>query len=81
MCALREAFGKRDILVADIEDLEMLDESEMHAKEVLMPQDGGTFIFLVEDGEVKLAGTDLVLRESTLIQDHLARGEEHNDVV
>ena len=68
-------------MVADIEDLEKMDASEIHArrlnaKEVLTPQNGETFVFPIADGTVKLSGGDRVLRTSTLIRDHPDRGEE-----
>ena len=52
-----------DTLVADIEELEKMDASEIHAtrlnaKEVFTPQNDETLIFLVEDGTVKLSGGD-----------------------
>ena len=54
---------KEDIKIADIEELEEMDASELHArrlnaKEVLTPQRSGNFIFLVEDGTVKTSGGD-----------------------
>ena len=47
-----EGIWKGDIMVADIEELEEMDASELHArrlnaKEVLTPQRSGNFIFLV----------------------------------
>ena len=73
-------------MVADIEELEILDASEIHArrftaKEVLMPKSGDHFTFPIGAGPVKLSGREQVFRKSTLIQDHPARGEEHNDVL
>ena len=58
---------KGDILVADIEELEQMEASEIHAKrlsakEVLTPLSGGNFIFPIADGTVKLSGGDQVLR-------------------
>ena len=50
-----------------------------NAKEVLMPKNGGHFIFLVADGTFKLSGRDQVFRRTTSVQDHPARGEEHSD--
>ena len=52
---------KGDILVADIEELEQMDASELHArrlnaKEVLTPMSGEKFIFPITDGTVKLSG-------------------------
>ena len=72
---------KGDILVADIEDLEQMDASEIYAKrlkakEVLSPMSGEKFIFPIADGTVKLSGEDQVLRTSTLIRDSPDRGEE-----
>ena len=48
-------------MVEDIEELEEMDASEIHArrlkvKEVLKPQRSGNFIFPVEDGTVKILG-------------------------
>ena len=70
-----------DMLVADIEELEKMDASEIHAwrlnaKEVLTPMSGEKIIFPIADGTVKLSGGDQVLRTSTLIRDHPDRGEE-----
>ena len=59
-CALiaRELW-KRDILVADIEELEKLDASEVYprrlsAKEVLMTHKDGECVFLVADGSANI---------------------------
>ena len=51
---------KRDILTADLEDLEKLDASEIYprrinAKELLISQEGDEFIFPVADGTAKLS--------------------------
>ena len=75
-----------DILVADVEDLESLDLSGIHArrlnaKEVLMPKNSDNFKFPVADGTVRLVWRDQVFRKSISIQDHPARDEEHNDVL
>ena len=48
-------------MVADIEELEEMDASELHArrlnaKEVLTPQRSGNFIFPVADGTAKIFG-------------------------
>ena len=69
-----------DILVADIEELEQMDASEIYAKrlnakEVLTPKSGEKFIFPVADGTVIISGQDQDLRTSTLIQDSPDRGE------
>ena len=70
-----------DIVVADIEELEHMDASELHArrlnaKEVLTPQRSGKFIFPIADGTVKVFGWEQRLRTSTLNQDRPERGEE-----
>ena len=67
-------------MVADIEELEEMDASELHArrlnaKEVLTPQRSGNFIFPVTDGTVRIFGEQR-LRTSTLTQDRPERGEE-----
>ena len=62
-------------MVADIEELEEMDASELHArrlnaKEVLTPMVGENFIFPVADEKVKKnSGGDQDLRTSTLIRD------------
>ena len=79
---MREESGQRDILVADIEELENFDVSEIHAKEMTTPTNGEIFKFPVADGTVKCSGSDQVFRNSFLIQDYHAppaRGEEHED--
>ena len=71
---------KGDIMVADIEELETMDASEIHserlnAKEVIFPKENGKFIFPVADGRIKLSGGDQELRTPTLIRNHPIRGE------
>ena len=71
-------------MVADNEELEEMDASELHArrldaKEVLTPQRSGNFIFPVADGTVKTSGGDQVLRTFTLIWDRPERGEEQGN--
>ena len=75
---------KGDTMVADIEELETMDASEIHskrlnAKEVIFPKEKGKFIFPVADGRIKFAGGDQELRTSTLIRDHPNRGESNID--
>ena len=72
---------KGDIIVADIEELEQMDASDIHArrlnaKEVLTLQRSGNFIFSVADGTVKIFGREQRLRTSTLTPDRPERGEE-----
>ena len=67
-------------MVADIEELETMDASEIHskrfnAKEVILPKRNGKIMFPVADGRIKLPGGDQELRTSTLIRDHPIRGE------
>ena len=54
-----------DILIPDIEELEVMDASELHArrlnaKEVLRPQRSGNFIFPVADETVKISGENSI---------------------
>ena len=75
---------KGDVLVADLEELETMDASEIHskrlnAKEVIFPKENGKFIFPVSDGRIKLPGGDQELRTSTLIREYPIRGEGHVD--
>ena len=72
---------KRDIIVADVAQLEEMDASELHArrlnvKEVLTPQRSGNFIFPVSDGTVKIFGEEQRLRTSTLSRERPEREEE-----
>ena len=64
---------KGDVLVADLEELEMMDASEIYskrlnAKEVIFPKENGEFIFPIADGRIKTPGGDQDLRTSTLIR-------------
>ena len=75
---------KRVILVADIEELEMMDASEIYskrlnAKEVIFPKDNGKLIFQVADGRIKLPRGDQDLRTSTLIRHRPIQGESNID--
>ena len=71
---------KGDILAADIEELEQMDASEIHARrrnanEVLTPIKGENFVLPVADGTVNISGKDQDLRTSTLIRDSPDNGE------
>ena len=71
---------KGDIMVADVEELETMDVSEIYAKrlnakEVILPKENGKFIFPVTDGRIKIIGGDQELKTSILIWDHPIRGE------
>ena len=66
----REGIWKGQILVADIEELEKLDASEIYprrinAKEVLRSQTRDEFIFPIADGRAKLPGRDYEFRVPT----------------
>ena len=70
MCFPRQRIWIGDIMVADIEELEKMDASELHARklnaqEVLTPVKG-KFIFPVADGTVKISREDQDLRTSHL---------------
>ena len=75
---------KGDTLVADIDELETMDASEIYskrlnAKEVIFPKEDGKFIFPVADGRIKPLGGDQELRTSTLIRQRPIRGESRLD--
>ena len=75
---------KGDVLIADVEELETMDASEIYserlnAKEVIFPKENGKIIFPVADGRIKLLGGDQELRTPTLIREHPIRGEGHVD--
>ena len=75
---------KGDILVADIEELETVDASEIYskrlnAKEVMFPKENGTFIFPAADGRISLSGRDLELRTPTLTRQRPIQGESNID--
>ena len=76
---------KGDILVADIEEVEQMDASEIYAKrlnakDVLEPKSGDKLIFPIADGTVKLSGGDQDPRTSTLIRDCRDRGGEQGNL-
>ena len=71
------------LLVANIEELETMDASEIHAKrhiakEVIFPKQG-EFIFPIADGRIKTPGGDQELRTSTLVRPRPIQGESHID--
>ena len=64
---------KGDVLVADLEELETVDASEIYskrlnAKEVIFPKEKGEIIFPIADGRIKPLGGDQDLRTTTLIR-------------
>ena len=77
-------FWKGDVLVADLEELETMDASEIYskrlnAKEVMFSKENGKFTFSAADGRIKPLGGDQDLRTSTSILERPIRGESHID--
>ena len=82
LCTRRGGIWKGDVLVAEIEELETMDASEIYskrltAKEVICPKENGKNP--AADGRIKLSGEDHDLRTFTLIREHPIRGEGHVD--
>ena len=74
---------KGDVLIADLEELETMDASEIYskrlnAKEVIFPKQGG-FIFPIADGRIKNPGRHQELRTSTLVRHRPIQGESNID--
>ena len=74
---------KGDVLIADLEELETMDASEicskrLNAKEVIFRKQG-EFIFPIADGRIKSLGGDQELRTSTLIRHRPIQGESNID--
>ena len=79
-----EGIWKGDVLVADLEELETMDASEIYskrlnAKEVIFPKQKGEFIFPIADGRIKPLGGDQDLRTSRLMRQRPIRRESHLD--
>ena len=75
---------KGDVLVADLEELEMMDASEIYskrlnAKEVIFHKEKGEFIFPIADGRIKPLQGNQDLRTSTSIRQRPIQGESHID--
>ena len=75
---------KGDVLVADLEELETMDASEIYskrlnAKEVIFPRENGKFIFPAADRRIKLSGGDQELRTPTLVRHRPIQGESNID--
>ena len=73
-----------DVLVADLEELETMDASEIYskrlnAKEVIFPEEKGKFIFPIADERIKTLGGDQELRTSTLARHRPIQGESNID--
>ena len=75
---------KGDVLVADLEELETMDASEIYskrlnAKEVIFPKEKGEFNFSNRRWTNQTPGGDQELRTSTLVRQRPIRGESHLD--
>ena len=73
-------------MVADVEELEAMDASEIYskrlnAKEVIFPKEKGEFIFPVAGGRIKFVGGDQELRTSTLIRQRPIQGKVQRDLL
>ena len=73
-----------DVLVADLEELETMDASEIYAKRLNakgsnISERKWKFIFPAADGRIKTLGGDQELRTSTLIRHRPMQGEGHVD--
>ena len=73
---------KGDVLIADLEELETMDASEIYskrlnAKEVIFPKQGE--FFPIADLRIKIPGGDQELRTSTLVRHRPIQGESNID--
>ena len=76
---------KGDVLIADLEESETMDASEIYskrlnAKEVIFPKQG-EFIFPIADGRIKTLGGNQDLRTSTLVRHRPIQGESDIDFI
>ena len=74
---------KGDVLIADLEELETMDASEIYpkrlnAKEVIFPKQE-EFVFPIADGRIKTPGGDQKLRTSILTRPQPIQGKGHVD--
>ena len=75
---------KSDIIFADIEELETMDESQIYskrlnAKEAIFPKENGELIFPISEGRIKQLEGDQDPRTSTLIRQRPIQGESRVD--
>ena len=80
--ALYAGIWKGDVLIADLEELETMDASEIYskrlnAKEVIFPKEG-EFTFPIADGRIKLPGGDQDLGTFILIREPPISGRKSN---
>ena len=83
MLCTRGGIWKGDVLIADLEELETMDASEIYskrlsAKEVIFPKQG-EFICPIADGRIKTPGGDQELTTSTLVPHRPIQGDSHID--
>ena len=74
---------KGDVLIADLEEVETMDASEicskrLNATEVIFPKQG-EFIFPIADGRIKTLGGDQELRTSTFVRPRPIQGRSNID--
>ena len=69
---------KGDVLIADLEELETMDASEIYSERLNAPKQG-EFIFPIADGRIKTLGGDQELRTSTLVRHRPIQGESNID--
>ena len=78
-----EGNWKGDVLIADLEELETMDASEIYSKKIQCERGDipkqGVFIFPIADGRIKTLGGDQELRTSTLVRHRPIQGESTND--
>ena len=79
----RGCIWKGDVLIADLEELETMDASEicsqrLNAKEVIFPKQG-EFIIPIADGRIKTLGGDQELRTSTVVWHRRIQGKSTID--
>ena len=70
----------------DLEELEEMDASEIHAKrlnakEVMLPKSGQNYKFPVADGTVKPCGGHQAMKTSTFIRNQPVQRESHQDIL
>ena len=75
---------KGDVLIADLEELETMDASEIYSKKDSMRKDDISkrkrrIYFPIADGRIKTFGGDQELRTSTLVRHRPIRGESQRD--
>ena len=71
------------VLIADLEELETMDASEIYSKRLnakeLIFSKHGEFIFPIADGRMKTPGGEQELRTSTLVRHRPIQGESNID--